>query len=154
MKLWAMPCRVTQDGWVKVEVSDKMWSTGQNGKSLQYHFLENSMNSMKRQKDMTPDDEPPRLEGAQYTTGEDQRAITSSPTKNEVAGPKWNQRSVVDVSGGESKVRCCNKHRNCIGIWNVRSMNQGKLDVVKQEMVRVNTDIMNQWTKMYRNGRI
>ena len=65
-----------------------MWSTGQNGKSLQYHFLENSMNSMKRQKDMTPDDEPPRLEGVQYTTGEDQRAITSSPTKNEVSGPK------------------------------------------------------------------
>ena len=72
-----------------MEVSNKMWSTeGRNGKSLQYHFLENSMNSMKRQKDMTPDDEPPRLEGVQYTTGEDQRAITSSPTKNEVAGTK------------------------------------------------------------------
>ena len=66
-----------------------MWSTGEkNGKPLQNSCLENSMNSMKRQNDMTPDDEPPRLEGVQYTTGEDQRAITSSPSKNEVAGPK------------------------------------------------------------------
>ena len=89
MKLGAMPGRVTEDGWVKVESSDRTWSTeGRNGKPLQYHFLENSMNSMKRQNDMTPDDEPPRLEGVQYTTGEDQRAITSSPSKNEVAGPK------------------------------------------------------------------
>jgi len=47
----------------------------------------------------------------------------------------------VGVSGGESKVRCCNK-QYCIGTWNVRSMNQGKLEVVKQEMARVNTDIL------------
>ena len=52
MKLRAMPCRATQDGWVMVERSDKNWSTGQgNGKPLQYSCLENLMNSMKRQKD-------------------------------------------------------------------------------------------------------
>ena len=54
MKLWAMLCRATQDGWVMVESSDKMWSTGEgNGKPLQYSCLENPMNSMKMQKDMT-----------------------------------------------------------------------------------------------------
>ena len=57
------------------------------------------MSSMKRQKYMTPEDEPRRPEGAQYTTGEEWRAITNSSTKNEVAGPKQRQRSAVDVSG-------------------------------------------------------
>ena len=53
MKLWAMPCRATQDRWVRVDSSDKMWFTGEgNGKPLQYSWLENPMNSMKRQKDM------------------------------------------------------------------------------------------------------
>ena len=45
------------------------------------------------------------------------------------------------LSGDESKTRCC-KEQYCIGIWNVRPMNQGKLDVVKQEMVRINIDIL------------
>ena len=49
--------------------------------------------------------------------------------------------TVVDMSGGESKVQCC-KEQYCIGTWNVRSMNQGKLDVVKQEMARVNINII------------
>ena len=56
---------------------------------------------MKRQKDVTSKDEPPRLEGVQYATGEEQRAITNSPRKNEVTGPKQKQCSVVEVSGGE-----------------------------------------------------
>ena len=60
-----MLCRATQDGWVTVESSDKMWSTGEwNGKSLQYSCLENPMNSMKRQKDRTLKDELPQLVGA------------------------------------------------------------------------------------------
>ena len=60
VKLWAMPWRATQDWQVMVESSDKMWSTGRgNGKLLQYFCLQNPMNSMKRQKDMTPEDEPP-----------------------------------------------------------------------------------------------
>ena len=59
--------------------------------------------------------------------------------------------TVVDMSGGESKVQCC-KEQYCIGTWNVRSMNQGKLDVVTQEMARVNIDILGinelRWTEM------
>ena len=69
-----------------VESFDKMWSTGEgNGKPLQYCFLENSMNSMKRQKDRTMKDELPRLVGAQYATGEQWRNI---PRKNEETEPK------------------------------------------------------------------
>ena len=55
--------------------------------------------------------------------------------------PKEKQHTVVDVTGDRSKVRCY-KEQNCIGTWNVRSMNQGKLEVVKQEMERVNVDIL------------
>ena len=58
---------------------------------------------------------------------------------------------VVDVIGDRSKVRCC-QEQHCIGTWNVRSMNQGKLDMVKQEMARVNVDILGiselKWTGM------
>ena len=67
-----MPCRVTQDGQVMVDSSDKKWSIGEgNGKPLQYSCLENPMNSMKRQKDMTMKDKLPRSVGAQYATGEE-----------------------------------------------------------------------------------
>ena len=99
------------------------------------------MNSMKRQKGMMPEDEPPRLEGVQHATGDEWWAITNSSRKNELARqkPKW--CSVVDVSGGESKVWCC-KEQYCIGIWNVRSMNQGKLNMVEQEMARLNIEIL------------
>ena len=96
------------------------------------------MNSMKRQKDMTLKDEFPRSLGAQYATGEELR---NSSKRNEEAEPKQKQCPVVDVSGGESKVRCY-KEQCCIGMWNVRSMNQGKLEVVKQEMGKVNMDIL------------
>ena len=101
VKLWAMPCRVTQDEQVKVKSSGKIRSTGgENGKPLQYSCCKNPINNMKRQKDMTPEDEPPplRSEGVQYTTGEKWRAITKSSRKNEAAGPKQKQCSVVDVS--------------------------------------------------------
>ena len=54
---------------------------------------------------------------------------------------KQKQYPVVDVTGDRSKVQCC-KEQYCIGTWNVRSMNQGKLEVVKQEMARVNIDIL------------
>ena len=75
--------------WVIVESSDKMWSTeGENGKLLWYSCPENPMNSMKRQKDMTPEDEPLRLEGVQYATGEERKAITNSSRRNETSGPK------------------------------------------------------------------
>ena len=69
-----MPCRVPHDRWGIVESSDKTWSTGEgNGKPLQYSCLEHPTNSMKRQKDMTLKDEPHRLEGIQYATGEEWR---------------------------------------------------------------------------------
>ena len=135
MKLWAMLCRATQDGQVMVESSDKMWFTGErNGKPLQYSCLENPMNNMKRQKAMTLKDELPRSVGAQYATGGEWR---NSSRRNEEVEPKWKQGPVVDVSGGESEVWCC-KEQYCIGTWNVRSLNQGKLEVFKQEMTRVN----------------
>ena len=74
MKLWAIPCRATQDKWVMEENYDKMWSTGEgNGKPLQYSCLGNPMKSMKRQIDRTLKDELPRSVGAQYATGGDQR---------------------------------------------------------------------------------
>ena len=62
-------------------------------------------------------------------------------TKNEETEPKQKQHPVVDVTGDGNKVRCC-KEQYCIGTWNVRSMNQGKLEVVKQEMARVKVDIL------------
>ena len=80
--------------------------------------------------------------------GEKQR---TSSRKNEEAEPKWKQHPVVDVTGDGSKVRCC-KEQYCIGTWNVRYMNQGKLEVVKQEMERLNIDILAiselKWTGM------
>ena len=85
-----------------MESSDKTWSTGEgNGKSLQYFCLENSMNSMKRQKDRTLKDELPRLVGAQYATGDQWR---NNSRKNEETEPKQNQHPVVDVTGDGSKV--------------------------------------------------
>ena len=71
MNVWAMPCRAIQDRQVMVESSDKTWATGEgNGKPLKYSYLENPMNSMKRWKDTTLNDQLPRSVGAQYTTGE------------------------------------------------------------------------------------
>ena len=93
------------------------------------------MNCMKRQKDMTMKDELPRQVGAQYAIGEEQR---NSFRRNEEAEPKQKQHTIVDMSGGESKVRCCKQYH--IGTWNVRFMNQGKLEVVKEEMAGVNID--------------
>ena len=142
MKLWIMPCRAIQDRQLIVETSDKMWSTGEgNGKPPRYTCHENLMNCIKGQKYLAPKDESPRSEGVQYVTEEEQRRITNRLRMNKAAGPKQIRCSVVDVSGNESKIWCC-KEQYCIGTWNVRSMNQGKLDVVKQEMVRINTDIL------------
>ena len=103
---------------------------------------------MERHEDMTLKDELPRSVGAQYAT-EDQWGNKSR--KNTDMEPKQKQHPVVDVTGEKSKVQCC-KEQYCIGTWNVRSMNQGKLEVVKQEVVRVNVDILGiselKWTGM------
>ena len=140
MKLTAMPCKATQDEWVMVESSDKTWSTGEgNGKPLLYSCLENPMNSVKRQKDRTLKDELPRSVGAQHATGDQWR---NNSRKNEETEPKQKQHPVVDVTGDGNKVRCC-KEQYCIGTWHVsRSMIQGKLEVVKEEMARVDINIL------------
>ena len=126
-----------------VERSDRMWSTGEgNGKPLQYSCFDNPMNSMKRQNDRILKEELPRSVGAtpqvQYVTGDQWR---NNSRKNEGKEPKQKQYPVVEETGDRSKIRCC-KEQYSIEIWNVRSMNQGKLEVVKQEMARVNVDIL------------
>ena len=119
-----------------------------NGKPLQYSCLEIPMNGMKRQKDKTLKDELPRSVGAQNATGDQWR---NNSRENEEREPKQKQHPVVDVTGDGSKVRCC-KEQYCMGTWNVRSMNLGKLEVIKQEMARVNVDILGiselRWTGM------
>ena len=151
MKLWAMLCRATQDKWVMVEWSDRMWSTGEgNGKPLQYSCLENPMNSMKRQKDRTLKDELLRSVGTQYATGDQWR---NNSRKHEETEPKQKQHPVVEVTGAGSKVWCC-KEQYCLGTWNVRSMNQGKLEVVKRDGKNERRHSRNQRTKMDWNGWI
>ena len=112
-----------------VERSDRMWSTGEgNSKPLQYSCLENPMISMKRQKGRTMKDELARKVGVQYATGDQWR---NNSRKNEGMEPKQKQYPVVYGTGDRSKVRCC-KEQYCIGTWNVRSLNQGKLEVVNR----------------------
>ena len=124
-----MSCGATQDGWVMVERSDRMWSTGEgNGRPLQYSCLENPMNSMKRKNDRILKEELLRSVGVQYATGDQWR---NNSRKNEGTEPKQKQYPVVDVTGYRSKIQCC-KEQYCIGTWNVRSMNQGKSEVVNR----------------------
>ena len=106
------------------------------------------MNSMKRQNDRILKEEFTRSVGAQHATGDQWR---NNSRKNDGVKPKQKQYPAVDVTGDRSNIQCCKKHY-CIGTWNVRSMNQGKLEVVKQEMARVNVDILGiselKWTGM------
>ena len=144
-----MPCGATQDGRIMVERSDSMWPTGEgNGKPLQYSCLESPMNSMKRQNDRILKEELPRLVGTQYATGDQWR---NNSRKNEGMEPKQKQYPVMNVTGDRSKVQCC-KEQYYTGTWNLRSMNQGKLEVDNQEMARLNVDILGKsylkWTGM------
>ena len=106
------------------------------------------MNSMKKQNDRILKEELPRSIGAQYATGDQCR---NNSTKNEGMEPKQKQYPAVDVMGDRNKVQCY-KEQYCIVTWNVRSMNQGKLEVVKQEMAKVNVNILGiselKWTGM------
>ena len=116
-----------------------MSSTGEgNGKPLQYSCLENPINSMERENDRIPKEKLHRSVSPQYATGDQWR---NNSRKNEGMEPKQKQYPAVDVTGDRSKIRC-RKEQYCIGTWNVRSMNQGKLEVVKQEMARVNDNIL------------
>ena len=129
----------------KFQITKFSWTGEENGKPLQYSCLENPINDIKRQKDMTLKDELSRSEGAQDATGDQWR---NNSRKNEETGPKQKQYPVLDVTGNGNKVWCC-KEQYCIGTWNVRSMNQGKLE---QEMTRVDIDILGiselKWTRM------
>ena len=106
------------------------------------------MNRMQRQKDRTMKEELPRSVGAQYATGDRWR---NNSRKNEGTEPKQKQYPVVDVTGDRRKVQCY-KEQYSTGPWNVKSMNQGKLEVVNQEVARVNVDILGiselKWTGM------
>ena len=103
---------------------------------------------MKRQKDRLLKDELPRSVGAQYATGDQWR---NNFRKKVETDSKQKQNPVVGMTGDGSKIWCC-KEQYFIGTWNVMSMNQGKLEVVKQEIVSVNTDILGisklKWTGM------
>ena len=96
------------------------------------------MNNMIRQKDRTLKDELPRSVGAQYATGVQWR---NNYRKNKEMEPNQKQHPVVGVTGDGSKAQYC-KEKYCLGTWNVRSMNQGKMEVVKQEMARVNVNTL------------
>ena len=97
---------------------------------------------------MTLKDELSRSEGAQDATGDQWR---NNSRKNEEAEPKQKQCPAVDVTSDGSKFQCC-KEQYCRGTWNVRSMNQGKLKVVKKEMARMNINTLEinelKWTGM------
>ena len=95
-------------------------------------------NGMKRQKNKTLKDELPRSVGVQYAMGDQWR---NNSRKNEGMEPKQKQHPVVDATGDGSKVQCY-KEQYCIGTWYIRSMNQGKSKVAKQEMARVNINIL------------
>ena len=144
--------RATQDGgghggdvWQNVVHWRREWQT------TSVFLPWEPMNSMKRQNDRILKEELPRSVGAQYAIGVQWR---NNSRKNEeifIVLPKQKQHPVVGVTGDGSKVWCC-KEQYCIGTWNVSSMNQGKLEVVKQEMARVNVDILGisklKWTGM------
>ena len=106
------------------------------------------MNSMKRQNDRILKEELPRSVSYQYATGDQWR---NNSRKKEGMEPKPKQYPVLDVTSDRSKVWCC-KDQHCIGTRTVRFMNQGKLEVVKQDMARVNVDILGirelKWTGM------
>ena len=142
--VWGHPRRTGHGGevWQNVVHCRREWQT------TSYSCLENPMNSMKRQKDRTLKDELPRSVGAQYARGDQWR---NNSRKNEGMEPKQKQHPVVNGTGDGSRVWCC-KEQYCIGTWNVKSMNQGKLEVLKQEMTRVNINILGvselRWTVM------
>ena len=113
--------------WQNVAHWRREWQT------TSYSCLGNPMNSKKRQNNRTLKDELPRSVGAQYATGDEWK---NNSRKNEGMQPKQKQHPVANGTGDRSKVRCC-KEQYCVGTWNVRSMNQGKVEVVNQEMARV-----------------
>ena len=106
IKLWAMPCKTIQDGQVIAESSEKKWSTGgENGNSLQYSCHKNPMNSMKRQRYMTLEDEPSRLESVQYVTIE--IVVVQTPSHVHSLQPHGLQHTRLSCPSPSSRV-CSN----------------------------------------------
>ena len=106
------------------------------------------MDSMKRKNDRLQKEELPRSLGAQYATGDQWR---NNSRKNERMEPNQKQYPAVDVTGDRSKVRCC-KEQYCIGTWNVKSMNQDKLEWSTRDGKSECRHAGNQRTKMDWNG--
>ena len=157
MKLWAKPCRPTQDRWVIVKSSEKKCGLMKEEMATHSSIVawRTPWTAWKGKKIWHWNMSPTRLECVQHATGEDWNTITKSSRKNKAAGPKQKWHWVVTVSAGESKV-WHRKEQYCIRTWNVRAINQGKLDMVKQEGDG-KTDywhFRNQRTKMDKNGRI
>ena len=144
-----MPCRATQDRRIMVESSDKMWSTGEgNGKWLQDPCLENTMNSMKRQKDMTLKGELCKLIGAQCATGEQWR---NNSRKNEQMERKQSNTQlwmwlVVEVKSDTVKSNIA-EEPGMLGPWIQVNWKWSTGDSKSQHR-----HFRNQWTKMDQNG--
>ena len=143
-----MPCRATHDGWVMVESLTKHGPLEKGTATTSVFLPWEPHEQYEKTKRLDTEDELPRLVGAQYAIGDWWR---NNSRKNEETEPKQKQHPVVDVTADGNKVQCC-KEQYCIETWNVRSMNQGKLEVVKQEMARVIVDILGiselKWTGM------
>ena len=127
-----------------------MLSTGGgNGKPLQYSCCENHMNSMKRQEDMTLEYESLRWKASNTLLGKSRRQLLTASGRMKQLGQSRDDAQLQMCL--VVKVQCC-KEQCCIEIWNVKSMNQGKLDVIKKEMARVTIDILGiselKWTRM------
>ena len=137
----SMPCHAGPpkvDRWVIAKSFDNTWCAGRgNGKPLQYSCHKKPMTSIKRQKDR-PRNQVRRCPVCHWGRVE---LIALSSRKNEAAGPKEKCFSIVGMSGGKSRVWCY-KEQYCIGTWTTRSMNQGNLDVVKQDMAILNINIL------------
>ena len=88
---------------------------------------------------MAPGDEPP-LDGAQCAQGKSRERLSTAPGRKKQPGRSGSD-AAVEVSRGERTVQCC-EEQHCVGAWNVRSVDQGKLEVVKQEMARLNMSIL------------
>ena len=130
VKLWAMPCGATKDGRVMVESSDKLWSTGGgNGESLQYSCRENPMNTIKKQKDMTQKMIPLGQKVSNMLLGNSGGQLLIASERM-----KWLGQSKNDIQLWMCLVMRVKsnavKNSTVLGTWNVRFMNQGKLEVV------------------------
>ena len=143
-----LPCPGAQGWWVLTKRGPLEKGMANCFSNLALKTMWTVCKGKKKEKKKTLKDELPRSVGAQYATGDQWR---NDSRKNEEMEPKQNQNLVVNVTGDGSKVRCC-KEQYRTGTWNVRSMNQSELKAVKQEMARVNINILGfselKWTGM------